>query len=330
MAEEKKSIEIIKDPAHVNETAHPFEPVEWWYANALLDAPGSPIDGCALVGTFTIQRNMAEYCHGMIISSERGPLADFSGYELAPGTILSSEEKLHVGCRKNYLRGGYPRWRLHLEGEDSGRLCRADFEYEADVAADRRTYNFPPSYLHHYVVYRSRVRGTIFLGEESWEAKGVGYYEHFYGFLNPVESSGWIWYWCPAAGSNGVALNLGVSTFRDSREPVCFVFFTEDGKTFADFTSASLDVLEKKELGGIVYPHKIRVTEKSAEGEIEAVITRMDAHYHRVNRSPLATAIFITGFSLLEGRAAWKGRVYDLRGRAFGSVMRVELPEAST
>ncbi|MEW6443932.1 MAG: hypothetical protein AB1640_23550 [bacterium] len=325
----EKTAQIIKDPPGVDETAHPFEPVEWWYANALLDAPGSPIDGCALVGTFTIQRQMAEYCHGLIVSPEKGSLADFSGYELPPGTISSSQEELRVGCRKNYLRGRYPRWRLHLEGEDSGRLCRADLEYQAGVDADRRTYDIPPSYMHHYVVYRSRVRGAITLGKESWEVRGTGYYEHFFGFLNPLESSGWIWYWCPAAGPHRLAFNLGVSAFRGGRKPLSFVFLTEDGKTFADFTSASLEVLEERNLGGIVYPHKIRVTERSEQGKLDAVVTRMEAHYHRVNRSPLATSIFVTGFSLLEGRAAWMGRGYDLTGRAFGSVMRVELPETN-
>lgn len=106
---------IERFTGRVEEGAHREEPVEWWYANSFISAPETPFDGWTFVTIFTSFRNIIETVHGLLIPPE-GDTVDLSGYDLASGTIVNSTEGVDVNWKDNYIRGEYPKWKVHFEG----------------------------------------------------------------------------------------------------------------------------------------------------------------------------------------------------------------------
>ncbi|NKY30574.1 hypothetical protein [Nocardia gamkensis] len=323
------------DAGVVGEAADTWEhPVEWWYANALLEAPGTPLDGLALVGVFSLFKGVIEEGRHLLISPHAGIFADFGTGPLRPGTISSSCTALDVRNGPNYLRGAYPDLELHLEGQaTNGANIEVDLVYSADIAPEREGYI--DSQLNHYVVYRSTISGTVAIGGDKYPVHGHGYFEHLFGTLGwlepylgdpdpPVFVNGWNWYWSPVAGPEGIVVQAG--GIITEGEPLPFVSISVDGATFTQFTTGRFEVLEKRTVEGVAYVHRFRLTDSNAAGSVDLTFTRRDAAQRAVKQAPGGNkVVFVTGFAELEGSVTLGDRDYDVAGRALGSVFTVSL-----
>ncbi|MFI6571455.1 hypothetical protein [Nocardia fluminea] len=309
-------------------------PVEWWYANAVLDAPGTPLDGLALVGVFSLFKGVIEEGRHLLISPHAGTFADFGTGPLKSGTIRSSSTALDVRNGANYLRGEYPDYELHLEGQaTNGAYIEVSLSYAADIAPEREGYI--DSQLNHYVVYRSTVSGTVAIGADRYPVSGHGYFEHLFGTLGwlepylgepnpPIFVNGWNWYWSPAAGPDGVAVQAG--GIITEGEPLPFVSVSADGETFAHFTTGRFEVLEERMVDGVAYAHSFRLTDRTDVGSVDLTFTRRDAAQRAVKQAPGGNkVVFVTGFAELVGSVRLGDREYDVTGRALGSVFTVSL-----
>jgi hypothetical protein len=318
----------------VGEFAVPGHPVQWWYVNALLDAPGTPLDGLALVGVFSLFEGVVEEGRHLLVSPDGGIFADFGTGPLRPGTIRADRHRLAVRNGANYLTGTFPSYELHLEGEaTNGTHITATLSYQAQIQPEREGY--VDAQLKHFVVYRAEATGTISLGDRAYPVRGVGYVEHLYGTLGwlepylgeanpPVFIDGWNWYWSPAAGPDGVAVQAG-GTITEGR-PLPFVSACADSKNFTHFTTGGFDVLESRAVEGVRYAHKFRIVDRTDEGAVDLTYTRRDAAQRAIKRAPGgAKVVFVTGFAEIEGTITLDGVTHDVSGPAFGSVFTVSL-----
>lgn len=310
-------------------------PVEWWYANLLIDAPGTPVDGMALITIFSLFKGAIEEVRRIIVSPDGGLFADFGTGELTPGSISISTSKLDVGYEGNWFRGAYPNYDLHVEGEaTNGAYIAADVSYTADVAEHREGYI--DSQLTHWVVYRSKGTGTISLGGRSYEISGVGYVEHLFGTLGWFEPfmgeidpphfvDGWNWYWSPDAGPDRVVVQAG--SFISHGEPVPFAFVSVDGKTYHAFDSVKFDALERRTFAGVGFAHKFRLTGTSDVGSIDLTFTRRDAAQRMSKQAPGGNSlVFVSGWVELAGTVEIDGKTYDVTtDRALGSAFTVSM-----
>lgn len=318
----------------VGEVSVPGHPVQWWYVNALLDAPGTPLEGLALVGVFSLFEGVVEEGRHLLVSPDGGVFADFGTGPLRPGTIQSSTHRLEVRNGANYLTGTFPSYELHLEGEaTNGSFIAATLSYSAQIAPEREGY--VDAQLKHFVVYRAEAAGSIALGDREYPVRGVGYVEHLYGTLGwlepflgdpdpPVFIDGWNWYWSPAAGPNGLAIQAG-GTITEG-QPMPFVSVSADSDTFTHFTSWRFDVLEARTVEGVRYAHKFRITDRTDDGAVELIYTRRDAAQRAIKRAPGGNkVVFLTGFAEIEGKVTLGGVTHDVSGPAFGSVFTASL-----
>ncbi len=312
------------------ELASPIrEQMEWWYANILIDAPGTPIDGYLLLGAFMRFDGVTEEGRYWLVSPETGMVADFGTGRQAPGSAMrASEEKVDVSNGPSYFRGGYPSYELHIEGEADGTPHSATLTYEADVAPEQSKYI--DGQLKHFAVYRMKVAGSISIGEDTYEVTGLGYYEHLYGTMAWFPSDddtarlieGWSWYWSPDAGPDDVTVEIGGFIVEGEREP--FLSLCADGQNPVMFASGDMETLEEREHSdGVDYPHQLRFTDSNERGSVDLVVTRRDAAFRGDNRFGDRALFFMTGFATFEGTATLDGVEHDLTGRAFGSVFRV-------
>ncbi|MGY2032433.1 hypothetical protein [Nocardia gipuzkoensis] len=319
----------------VGEAADPgAHPVQWWYANALLEAPGTPLDGLALVGVFSLFKGVIEEGRHLLISPHAGTFADFGTGPLRAGSIRTSSTALDVRNGPNWLRGAYPEYELHLEGEASnGADIRVSLTYQADIAPEREGYI--DSQLNHYVVYRSVISGTIAIGAEEYPVGGHGYFEHLYGTLGwlepylgepdpPIFVNGWNWYWTPAAGPDGVVVQAGGIITEGA--PLPFVSVCADNATFTHFTTGRFEVLEERMVDGVAYAHSFQLTDRNDAGSVDLVFTRRDAAQRAVKQGPGGNkVVFVTGFAELTGTVRLGEREFDVSSRALGSVFTVSL-----
>ncbi len=315
---------VVRYKGRVEEGAHRDEPVEWWYVNSILSAPDTPFDGWVFVTIFTSFRNAAETVHGLLVPPEGEPV-DLSGYRLSPGSITNSTEGVDVRWRNNFIKGHYPAWKVHFEGTYNDQSYQIDLDCESAVDGDSNTYRFENSYLHHFACLKTGTKGTITAGGNSYDTSGIGYYEHFWGFLDFSQARGWYWYWTPSTEKDSVAINVGLGVFRDGSIPLAFVIFTPDGKQYLNFENYQYKEIAHDEHGGVAFASKFSIEEKNDDGELKAVITRKPSSYRSLNKTPLGSAIFVTGLAELEGHIKWHGKEYDVAARAFGSAMLFDL-----
>ncbi|MFI6315428.1 hypothetical protein ACIBEK_35415 [Nocardia fusca] len=325
-------VAVVGEPASSQE-----HPVEWWYTNALLEAPGTPLDGLALVGVFSLFKGVIEEGRHLLISPHAGTFADFGTGPLATGTIRSSTTVLDVRNGPNRLHGAYPDYELHLEGQaGNGARIVASLNYTAEVAPEREGYI--NSQLNHYVVYRNAVSGTIAIGADRYPVRGHGYVEHLFGTLGwlepylgepdpPIFVNGWNWYWSPSAGPDDLVVQAG--GIITEGEPLPFVSVTADRETFTHFTTGRFDVLEERMVGGVPYVHRFRLIDSNESGAVDLTFTRRDAAQRAVKQAPGGNkVVFVTGFAELTGSVRLGTEEYEVTGRALGSVFTVSLAPA--
>ncbi|AHH18351.1 hypothetical protein NONO_c35640 [Nocardia nova SH22a] len=323
------------DAGVVGEAASAGEhPVEWWYANALLEAPGTPVDGLALVGVFSLFKGVIEEGRHLLISPHAGTFADFGTGPLPTGTIRSSSTVLDVRNGASYVRGAYPNYELHLEGQaTNGAAIEVSLSYVADIVPEREGYI--DSQLNHYVVYRSMISGTVAIGEDRYPVNGYGYFEHLFGTLGwlepylgepdpPTFVNGWNWYWSPTSGPDEVVVQAGGIITEGA--PLPFVSVSVDGRTFTHFTTGRFEVLEERMVDGVAYAHRFRLTDRNESGTVDMTFTRRDAAQRAVKQAPGGNkVVFVTGFAELVGTVTLGDCSYDVAGRALGSVFTVSL-----
>lgn len=317
----------------VDETASPTsQPVEWWYANALIEAPGTPVDGLAVVGIFSKFDGLVEEGRHLLLSRDGGLVADFGTGPLAKGTITGSTERLEVRNGENSLAGAYPHYELHLAGDSELGRVEVDLAYTADAAPEREGY--VSDQFKHWVIYRNKAVGSVKIAGESYPVTGLGYLEHLFGTLGwlepylgdprpPVFINGWNWYWSPSAGPSGVAVQAG--GFITDGAPTAFASLSTDGENFVHFTDGAFTILETRTYEGVEYVHSFRLTDTSGADSIDLTFTRADAAQRAAKGAGSNKVVFVSGFTDLLGHAVLDGVEYDLTGPAFGSVFKVSL-----
>jgi hypothetical protein len=125
-------VAVVGEPASSQK-----HPVEWWYTNALLEAPGTPLDGLALVGVFSLFKGVIEEGRHLLISPHAGTFADFGTGPPATGTIRSSTTVLDVRNGPSRLHGAYPD--DHQPAEPGSRLRRPGLNTREGLHRDVQT-----------------------------------------------------------------------------------------------------------------------------------------------------------------------------------------------
>ncbi|MEV0060442.1 hypothetical protein [Nocardia sp. NPDC050718] len=323
------------DPSVVGEAASPQRhPIEWWYANVQIEAPGAPIHGMTLISIFSKFDGVIEEHRRVIISPEGGIFADFGSGPLTRDSIRASATSMDVTLGRNRMRGAYPSYTLDVDGEaSSGARIEAHLLYTADVTEAREGYI--GNQLKHWVIYRADAKGTIRVGDETYDVTGLGYMEHLYGTLGwlepylgevkpPTFVEGWNWYWSPAAGPSGVVVQAG-GFIRDG-EAVPFASICADGREHHLFVTGTIDVLERRTYDGVSYTHKFRLTDSNPAGSVDITITRLPAAQRAIKTAPGGSKVaFITGYVSLAGTVTIDGVEHDVTSPAFGSVFTVSL-----
>jgi hypothetical protein len=309
------------------ETASPDgEPIQWWYLNALISAPGTPVDGWGLISTFLRFGSAIEEGRFILIPSEEGrtPL-DFGTRRLPPGTLTDSTDSVDVRIRDNFIRGGYPHYELNVAGTTRDDVsCSAHLSYEAALDPEHLTHI--DEQVKHVACYRLNGEGTVTIGDDVYPVTAVGFYERVYGSFGwePGETTrhvdGWNWYWSPAAGPEGVAVEVWSFFVEGDEQPEVYVAVT-DGKDWHRFTSGTRSIVEQREIYGVPYPHKIRITDETEHGELDLVVTRRNVDARSLTGPGRPKRMyFISGFADFDGFARVDGHEYPLSGRAFGSA----------
>jgi hypothetical protein len=317
-------------PGEVVETAsaEPAE-IEWWYANCLIESPGSPVDGCALIASFVRFRGALEEGRFVLISPDTGTVLDFGTGRLTEGTMSTSSRVVDVAIGPNYLRGPYPHYALHVENSSGLRGCSVDMSLQALSKPEELVH--VGSQFKHFGVFRLGVRGTIILDDHTHHFTGLGFFEHVYGELGwhqplrpgVVRSTGWNWYFSPATGPDEAIVEFWGFRTSDDPQPRPYVSVSLDGENFIRFTTGAVEVLEERELDGLSYPHRLRITDRNESGELDLVVTRRDAAHHTSSKPGRSTRLFfVTGLATFEGELCTGETVVRLDGRAFGSAYR--------
>lgn len=310
----------------VKETASTTgDPVEWWYMNGLLEAPGTPIDGWALVMSLPRFGTAIEEGRFLLIPAEKGAKTlDFGTRRLTAGTIKASAEELDVQIGEHYLRGGYPSYEIGISGQAGDTYCAAELSYEAELAPEKLTHL--DGQLNHLVCYRLRAKGTVTVGDETYPVEAVGFYERVYGSLGwePGETTlhvdGWNWYWSPFAGPDQLAVEVWSFSVAGDNQPAPYISI-EDGDGWLHFKSGQLTTVEERDIHGIPYPHKIRITDQNEHGELDLTITRRDVDSRSLTGpSKPKRMYFVTGYADFEGFARIGNREISLTGKSFGSA----------
>lgn len=321
---EKSSASVVRHPGLIDEGGHPDQPIEWWYYNTIISAPGTPFDGWVAVTILTSFRNVIETVHGLLVPPD-GETIDLSAYDLAPNSIKYSEKNVDVTWNKNWCKGKYPKWDVHFEGTYKNKKYGVDLNLNADMDSNAFTYKFENTYLNHFVVFRNKTKGKITIDKNSYPFTGIGYYEHFAGFLDVMNASGWHWYWCPVAGPEKLIINLGLGVMRDGSVPTSFVHVSTDGKNLYQYEHYDFKAVKLNDCGGIKYPGVLRLEQKKSDSEMLITVTRTPSCYSRLNETPFGRAAFVTGNAGFEGHLKFNGKKYDIKGPAWGSSMLFEM-----
>ena len=312
--------DMLPNINRVDEGAQPDYPIDWWYYNDILSSPGNPVDGWAFIVIYTIfPRNVSESVTALLVRPDANPI-NLSQTGLSPGDIKTSVEGCDVSCGKNWYRGAYPNWKTHFEGKDDKQSYQIDLEATADVSSLFLRVDFDPSFWNQFVVYHHLSKGTLTVGNKTYPVTGYGYNEHVYGVFDFKASRGWHWFCVPETEKDQLVANMRFKINSKYEFPDRNFTFTVDGKNFGYFEDVKFKMLEEKEYKGQKYPSKFHMEEKRNEGELSAIITREPYALMRFEDSPVATALFVTGYARLEGKVSWEGKEYDLAGRSIGST----------
>jgi hypothetical protein len=314
-------------PEQIGEPAvEAVAPVEWWYTNVQLEAPGTPVDRCALVVVFSRFRGVIEEVRRLLVPADGSPIVDFGSGRLGTGSISASAESLDVRHETSWLRGGYPDYALDAEGERDGVRYAASLTGTAEIPEDRLAY--VDGQLRHYVVYRVRYEGTVSVGADDYRVTGLGLFEHLTGTFGAWSGAdekgpvidGWDWYWSPAAGPKRVVVQA--SGLLSAGKKVPFALLCVDDESFVLFDAPSIETLEVREARGVSYPRSLRFSASNDRGELELVVTRSDAASVTTSRGRGSGTFFLTGFAEARGHATIDGTSYDLDGRIWGGTFR--------
>jgi hypothetical protein len=303
----------------IDEFAHKGELIDWWYFGALFDKTKTKISEWTFISNFVIARGFVDNLVCILIPPNKDPI-DLSGWGLKAGSIKAASNELNVTCQtNNWVTGAYPEWHLHMERTREGHNYGIDLQFKAEVNSNFRIYAIEKSHLGHFAVFRLRVKGTLTIDSEIFNASGVSYYEHMYGFIDPRSSKGWYWYCMPQTKMGNLSMNIALGVSPNDNIFHRFVYFTENGKDFGEFLNYRFEILEYQSFQGIKYPYKFRINERNDTGTIEAVITRTSNPSQGFHVTPFGNVIFITGRAVTNGHIEWKGKKYDITGKSIGS-----------
>jgi len=324
-------------PDEVFEQAvEPTPPTDWWYFNTKIDAPGTPLHGAMVIGVWLRFKGFIEEGRFQIVHpTDHALIGQFGTGPMPVGSIHADTDRLNVELGESHLRGGYPDYEVKFGGEpwDGGRRIDVELSFHAEQEPDRVAWL--DRQLNHFVVYRHEARGTVTIGDDSYDVSGNGYYEHAYGDLGWADptgvkhvATGWNWYWTPGGGPDNVTVQMaGITTAADPTA-WALVSFTTDGKSYHHFPHVLVETLEEREYKGLKYAHRLRVTGKTEQGQVELFVDRTSAEYQALTGEPGRPAMFFrTGHCKLAGTISWDGEEWDVTtDNAFGSAFRV-IPE---
>ncbi len=305
----------------IDEFAHKNELIDWWYEGCLFDKCDHKLSDWTFISNFVVARGFVDNMVCILVPpDETEPAIDLSGWGLKAGCIKTSTKELNVTCQtNNWMTGGYPTWRLHLERSKEGHNYMIDLAFKAEVDSNFRRYEIEKSHLNHFACFRQLATGTIAIDDEILPVSGVAYYEMMSGFIDPKSSRGWYWYCVPQTNSGELAMNIALGVSPNDEIFHRFVYFTENGKHFGEFLHYDFEILEERDFQGIKYPFKFSIHEENEAGAIDTTITRATNPSQGLHHTPFGTVAFITGNAHLTGTIRWHNKEYDITGRSIGS-----------
>lgn len=250
---------------------------------------------------------------------------DFTQVHLPLGSLHASREGVDVSYGPNFIRGSYPSYKIHVEGNRGDPAYMVDLQLTAEsdsFRAVRDTRGIDWNYIP-----RLRVTGTIGIAGRSVPVEGHGYYERRRGrFWTPGVKMG-LWESIPLASQDGLSIPLFYKVWRDDDSAqVLTLTFTVDGKRLVEFKDVNVDILEATRFEGfteVAYPMRFRVSASDAEGKADLLITRsphrlkMRNYFEEPDRS--ANAVGMYGPGKVQGTLQYKGRSYTVDADSFGS-----------
>ena len=309
------------DLKKIVEFANKKELINWWYEGCLFDKSDNKMSEWTFISNFVVAHGFVDNMVCILVPpDESDPSIDLSSWGLKAGCIKTSDKELNVTCQtNNWMTGGYPEWKVHLERSKDEHNYIIDLTFRAEVDSNFRRYEIEKSHLDHFACFKQRASGTVTIDGEVFPVSGNAYYEMMSGFIDPKASRGWYWYCIPRTDSGELAINIALGLTPKDEIFHRFIYFTEDGKNFGEFLKYDFEILEERDYQGIKYPFKLKISEKNENGELNAVITRATNPAQDMHQTPFGTVAFITGNAHVVGKIVWKGKEYDIKGRSIGS-----------
>ena len=293
--------------------------MQWWCLHADVQGAGKDY-------SFYLWPALGSIDEAWIASLHVGDqLINFTKLHLPLGSLQCGREGVDVRYGPQVLRGAYPTYEVHMEGNHEGPPTVLDLRFDAESDSFRAVPNIRG--IDWNYIPRMRVTGRIAIEGQAATVEGHGYLERRRGrFWTPGVKMG-VWESIPWASPEGLSIPLFYKVWRDDdTAQLLTLTFTVDGKNLVDYQDVDVQILETTRFPGfedISYPMKVRVAASDANGKADLLITRspnrlkMRNYFEEPDRT--SNAIGMYGPGRVKGTLSYKGRNYVVDAPSYGS-----------
>jgi hypothetical protein len=243
------------------------------------------------------------------------------------GTFKTTRKGVDVTFGAQYIRGTYPNYEIHVEGEHKGEAVSLTIRMKALAPPFEAVPNLNGITWHY--VPRFEVEGSFTRGKSKHAVRGSGYLERRRGrFWTPGISRG-LWESIPAPGAAPFSIPLFYKVWKnDETAQLQTLTFTVDGKSMVDFEKVEVEILETIKIPGfeeIDHPVRFRLAAEGDGGKASLEVVRQ---HHRLglrnyfdDPDPRAKWVGFYGAGHTKGSITYRGEKHAVDGRSYGSAL---------
>jgi hypothetical protein len=254
-------------------------------------------------------------------------IVNMTELHLPVDAFKSSRSGVDVTFGNQYIRGTYPNYEIHVEGDDAGTRVGLKINMTALTPPFEALPNLRGITWHY--VPRFDVTGVITRDGEEVGVIGSGYLERRRGrFWSPGNDRG-LWESIPAPGDAPFSIPLFYKVWRnDGSAQLQTLTFTVDGEEIVDFEEVEVNMKETITVPGfeeIAAPSRFTLTARGDGGEANLEVVRSP---HRLalrnyfnDPDPRAEWVGLYGAGRTTGSITFRGKTYAVDGRSYGSAL---------
>lgn len=256
-----------------------------------------------------------------------GRVIDLTKLHMPVGSLECARSGVDVAAGTDWIRGTYPDYEIHVEGDDAGEHWTLD----ANLSAVSPAFEAVPDIrgiTWHYVP-RLTATATITTGNSVVTGSGIGYLEKRRGrFWAPVIKMG-LWESLPEIPGTNLIVPLSYKVWRrDGTPQLQTLTFSDDGETMIDLPEMDIEVLQRDRFDGfeeVEHPTRYRIRAEGEHGNADLEVNRspqrlmMRNYFEDPNAESDVIGMYGTG--RVTGRLVLRGTTYDVDAPSFGSAL---------